>query len=64
MKIKELRELSTEEIIQKRNDLKQQLYNLNYQRKMGRVEKPHVFKLVKKDIARIQTIIGEREKTK
>ncbi|MFH1655572.1 MAG: 50S ribosomal protein L29 [Candidatus Omnitrophota bacterium] len=60
MKIKEIRDLSIEDIIQKRNDLKQQLYNLNYERKMGRVEKPHIFRLIKKDIAKIETIINER----
>ena len=62
MKIKEIRDLSNEDIIQKKKDLKQQLYNLNYERKMGRVEKPHIFKLVKKDIAKMETILNERKK--
>lgn len=64
MKIKELRDLSTDDIIQKKNDLKQQLYHLNYDRKVGRVEKPHMFNLIKKDIARVETILNERKKTK
>ena len=62
MKIKEIRDLSTQDIIQKKDDLKQQLYNLNYERKMGRVEKPHIFRAVKKDIARIETILNERKR--
>ncbi len=64
MKIKEIRDLSTEDINQKKNDLKKQLYNLNYDRKVGRVEKPHMFQLIKKDIARINTILTERKRTK
>ncbi|MBM3249016.1 MAG: 50S ribosomal protein L29 [Candidatus Omnitrophica bacterium] len=64
MKIKEIRDLSTEDINQKKTELKKQLYNLNYDRKVGRVEKPHMFSLIKKDIARINTILNERKRTK
>lgn len=64
MKIKEIRDLSNEDINQKKNDLKKQLYNLNYDRKVGRVEKPHLFGLIKKDIAKINTILNERKRTK
>jgi len=61
MKIKEIRDLSTEDINQKKTDLKQQLYHLNYERKIGRVEKPHAFRLIKKDIAKIETILNQRK---
>ncbi|HOX54724.1 MAG: 50S ribosomal protein L29 [Candidatus Omnitrophica bacterium] len=64
MKIKEIRDLSTDDINQKKNDLKKQLYALNYDRKVGRVEKPHMFSLIKKDIARINTILNERKRKK
>lgn len=64
MKIKEIRDLSTEDINQKKNDLKKQLFHLNYDRKVGRVEKPHMFQLIKKDIARINTILNDRKRTK
>jgi len=62
MKIKEIRDLSIDDMVQKRNDLKQQLYNLNYERRMGRVEKPHIFRSIKKNIARIETILNERKR--
>lgn len=61
MKTKELRDLSNEELLQKEKEFKKELFGLNYQRKIGAVEKPARFKTLKKDIARILTIIKERE---
>ncbi len=58
---KKLRELNKEELHQKCNDLKKELYTLNYQRRIGNVEKPARFKRLRKDIARAMTIIRERE---
>lgn len=62
MKAQELRNLSKEELLQKEKSLKEELFKLNQQRYSGRVEKPHLFSLVKKDIARIQTILYKKEK--
>lgn len=59
----ELRNLSKTELLQKEKSLKEELFKLNMQRYGGRVEKPHMFSLIKKDIARIQTILnGKKEK--
>ncbi len=62
MKIKDLRALTNEELIAKEKSLKEELYKLNQQRYSGRVEKPHMFSLTKKDIAKIQTILHEKKK--
>lgn len=61
MKIQELRNLSREELIQKEKALREELFKLNEQRYSGRVEKPHMFSLVKRDIARIQTMLNEKK---
>lgn len=61
MKIKELRSLSKEELLQKEKTLKEELYKLNMQRYSGRVDKPHMFSSAKRDIARIQTILHEKK---
>lgn len=61
MKIQELRNLSKEELLQKEKTLKEELFKLNIQRYSGRVEKPHLFSLVKKDIARINTLLNEKK---
>lgn len=63
-KVNELRNLSRAELIQKEKTLKEELFKLNMQRYGGRVEKPHMFSLIKKDIARIHTFLNEKkEKT-
>ena len=60
-KIKELRALSREELLLKEKSLKEELFKLNLERYGGRVEKPHKFYLVRKDIARIETLLNEKK---
>ena len=60
-KDKKIRELNSEELVKKSKDFKKELYDLNYQRKMGNVEKPARFKALRKEIARGLTILRERE---
>lgn len=55
MKYKEISSLSVQELLDKERNLKGQLHKLNYQRYAGRVERPHTFSILKKDIARIKT---------
>ncbi len=61
MKAQELRNLSSEELLQKEKALFEELSKLNTQRYTGSVEKPHKFALIKKDIARIRTILNEKK---
>ena len=61
MKTKELRNLSREELLQKEKALKEELFKLNMQRYAGRVDKPHMFSLLKRDVARIETILQEKK---
>jgi len=63
VKIQELRGLSRDDLLQKEKSLKEQLYKLNLSRYSGRVDKPHMFSLVKRDIARIQTILNAMAET-
>jgi large subunit ribosomal protein L29 len=62
MKIKELRELDREALIQKEKDFKKELFELNAKRQQGQVEKPSRFRLLKRDVARILTLLSERER--
>ena len=62
MKIKQIRDLGPEELMQKEKDLKKELFDLNFQRKHARVEKPGRFRTIRRDIARILTLFKEREK--
>ena len=62
MKAKELQGFSVEELVQKEKDLRKGLSELNYQKRMGRVEKPSQFHLLRRDIARILTVINQKKK--
>lgn len=61
MKINEIRELTTKEIIEKINNHKQEIFNLRFEQAIGKLEKPHRIKELRKTIARMKTIIRERE---
>ena len=59
MKAKEIRELSVAELQSKLNDLKAELFNLRFQHAINQLDNPMRIKAVKKDIARIMTVLQE-----
>ena len=61
MKIKEIRELTTEELLNKIEELKEELFNLRFASATGNLEKPSRMNEVRKTIARIKLVIRERE---
>ncbi|RKY04960.1 50S ribosomal protein L29 [Candidatus Poribacteria bacterium] len=61
MKAKELRMKSDEELKQLLQQLKEQLFSLRIQKSLGRLDNPNLIRQVKRDIARILTILRERE---
>jgi len=61
MKASKIREMSSQELQQKLMELKSELFNLRFQMATGQLENPMRVREVKKDIARIKTIIRERE---
>ena len=61
MKITELRELSVAELEDKLAECKQELFNLRFQNAINQLDNPKRIGDVKKTIARIKTIIHERE---
>ena len=60
MKIKELSNLNEEELVTKEKQLKKDLFDMESHRQMGRVEKPASFRNLRRDIARILTVLNER----
>jgi large subunit ribosomal protein L29 len=62
MKIKELRELSTEELVARRHELRRDTFNLRLQQLTGAAEKPSVIRISRREIARIETILSERSR--
>ena len=61
MKHKDLKEFTDQELSDKEKQLKKELFDLNGQRQLGRVEKPASFRIIKRDIARILTVLSERK---
>ncbi|GAB7387288.1 50S ribosomal protein L29 [Bacillaceae bacterium] len=61
MKANELRNLTTAEIEQKINQLKEELFNLRFQLATGQLDNPARIREVRKTIARAKTILRERE---
>ena len=61
MKINEIRDLTNEELNQKLEDLKKELFGLRFQHATNQLDNPRVITEVKRTIARIKTILRERE---
>lgn len=64
IKANELRNMTSDEIRQKLEGLKKELFNMRTEAKAGRIEKPHKIKLARKDIARCETILQEKANAK
>jgi large subunit ribosomal protein L29 len=60
MKAKELREMSMEDLRKKERDIREDLFKLKFQHGIRRLENPARLSLLRRDIARIQTIIREQ----
>ena len=63
MKTSELRQKSIEELKKERLELLREQFNLRMQRATGQLSKPHLFKQVRRNIARINTILNEKNST-
>lgn len=62
MKPRELRELSEEELLHKETELKDQLFKLRFQHAMGQLDNAMKLRNIKKEIARIKTVLREKSK--
>lgn len=57
---KDLRDLSSEELLVKTADLKKEMFNLRVQQAMGQIENPMRLRLLRKDIAKTKTVLKEK----
>jgi large subunit ribosomal protein L29 len=64
IKTNELRNMTIDEVRQKIEALKKELYNLRTEARAGRIEKPHKISEARKDIARCETVIKEKSNAK
>ncbi|MBE6582237.1 MAG: 50S ribosomal protein L29 [Clostridia bacterium] len=60
MKAYDIRNMSSEELEAKLKELKNELFNLRFQNAINQLENPHRIGEVKKDIARVMTVLNEK----
>lgn len=60
MKIKELRDLSPQELQSRKRELRQESFNLRIQQQSGQLEKPSRLRELRREVARIETTLTER----
>lgn len=61
MKAKELRDLTREELLKREKELKEEAFNLRFRHSTGQLDNTARMKLVKKDIARVETTLRQKE---
>ena len=64
MKVNEIRNLTTEEIQAKIKECKEELFNLRFNQATGNLEKPSRLRELRKQVARMKTVLRERELNK
>ena len=61
MKIAEVRDLGVDELRQREKDMDDQLFRLRIQKSMGQLEAAQKLKLLRRDLARVKTVLREKE---
>lgn len=63
MTTKEIRDLAPAEITTKLREIREQLLQLRMRRQTGQVEKTHELRTLRKDVARLETILNEKKRS-
>jgi large subunit ribosomal protein L29 len=61
MKVAEVRDLAVDELRQREKELDDQLFRLRIQKSMGQIEAAHKLKALRRDLARVKTVLREKE---
>jgi large subunit ribosomal protein L29 len=61
MKVTECRDLAVDELRQREKDMDDQLFRLRIQKSMGQLEAAHKLKALRRDLARVKTVLREKE---
>ena len=62
MKARELRDMSQDELVQKEQDMRRELFNLRFQQATGEIENPRRIRSLRKDIARLLMVMSEKNR--
>ena len=64
MKIKEIKELSKDELIVRKRELRQESFHLRLQQQGGQLEKTSQIRAIRREVARIETVLSQQANTK
>ena len=60
MKIQEIQELTAKELIARKRELKEEIFNLRMQQQSSQLEKPHLIRVARRNIARVETVLSRK----
>jgi large subunit ribosomal protein L29 len=61
MKVAEVRDLAVDDLRQREKELDDQLFRLRIQKSMGQIEAAHKLRILRRDLARVKTVLREKE---
>ena len=61
MKIKEIRELTVNELTSRKQELKQEMFHLRIQQQSGQLEKPSLIRSLRREVAQVETVITNKK---
>ncbi len=62
MKFKDIQEMSSDELLTKKRDLRQESLHLRLQQQSGQLEQPSRLRLLRREVARVETVLTQRSK--
>ena len=62
MKIAEIKELTLKELAARKNDIRREILNLKIQQQAGQLEKPHMLRTLRRNVARVETVATQKSK--
>jgi len=60
MKIAEIKELTIKELAARKNEIRREILNLRIQQQAGQLEKPHMLRNLRRDVARVETVATQK----
>ena len=60
MKIKEIQELTPKELLSRKRELKEEIFNLRIQQSSSQLERPHLIREARRNVARIETVLSRK----
>lgn len=60
MKIADIKELTAKELLSRKRELREEVFHLRVQQQSGQLEKPHMLHSLRRNIARIETVLSEK----